>query len=63
MMAFVVAFFGAFRISELFPGSKKCSIGVRYDHVLVDELFVRFTRSRTDSLGRGGVALVAGTGR
>lgn len=54
-MAFVVAYFGAFWISELFHGSKKCRSGISYDNVLLEQLLVRFflQRSKMNSLGWG----------
>lgn len=61
--AFVLAYFGAFRVSELLPGSKRCSRGMLAEHVLVEQgrvyLFLR--QSKRDQLGRGEwVTLVAG---
>lgn len=54
-VTFVLFYFGAFRVSDLLPGSKLSSLGLWSEHVLVDhgrvQVFLR--RSKTDQLGRG----------
>lgn len=53
--AFVLAFFGALRISELIPANKQKVSGLQIEHMLLDSIEVRIciNRSKTDQLGRG----------
>lgn len=53
--AFILAIFGAFRVSELVPPNRRSLEGVRLDQVTLGEsvLKVFIQRSKTDQLGRG----------
>lgn len=53
--AFVLAFFGAFRISELVPANKQGTSGIRFEQVVVDQLGVHIwlQQSKTDQCGKG----------
>ena len=60
--AFVLAFHGALRISELLPKSKRGGSGILVDHVRVDPTGIQLwlSRSKTDALGKGvGIRLAA----
>lgn len=53
--AFVLAFFGALRISELLPKNKKVVVGLLKHNVIVSETGIRLfiPVSETDRLGKG----------
>lgn len=53
--AFVLAFFGAFRISELVPANKQGTSGIRFEQVVVDQFGVHIwlQQSKMDQCGKG----------
>ena len=53
--AFALAYFGAFRISELIPANKKGVSGIRLEHVVLDRerVHIWLSCSKTDQGGRG----------
>ncbi|XP_040213109.1 uncharacterized protein LOC120943709 isoform X1 [Rana temporaria] len=62
--AFVLAFHGALRISELIPKSKLGGSGILVDHVTVDTSGIQLwiSRSKTDALGKGARIRLAAQG-
>lgn len=54
-MAFVLAFFGAFRISELVPANKQGTSGIQNEQVVVDfsGVHIWLQHSKTYQCGKG----------